>query len=99
MNTNAIQDTNRPLVRLEIDPDHVKQDLSRLVLTLIEFLRRLMEAQAARRLEADTIMTDEAKRLGLTLMRSKEAVWSVCSRLGFKPDSFNLDLGPLGRLL
>jgi len=88
-----------PLVRLDIDPDRVEQDLTRLVLTLVEFLRRLMEAQAVRRLEADTITAEEAERLGLTLMRSKQAVASLCTRLGVEPASLNLDLGPLGRLL
>jgi hypothetical protein len=88
-----------PLVRLEIDPDRVEQDLTRLVLTLVEFLRRLMEAQALRRLEADTITAEEAERRGLTLLRSREAVVSLCARLGVAPESLNLDLGPLGRLL
>jgi hypothetical protein len=88
-----------PLVRLDIDPDRVEQDLTRLVLTLVEFLRRLMETQAVRRLEADTITPEEAERLGLTLLRSREAIVSLCTRLGVAPDSLNLDLGPLGRLL
>jgi hypothetical protein len=88
-----------PLLRLDIDPERVEQDLTRLVLTLVEFLRRLMEAQAVRRLEAETITPDEAERLGLTLLRAREAVLSLCTRLGVAPDSLNLDLGPLGRLL
>ena len=88
-----------PQLRLDIDPDRVEQDLTRLVLTLVEFVRRLMEAQAVRRLEADTITAEEAERLGLTLMRSKQAVQSLCARLGVAPDSLNLDLGPLGRLM
>ena len=86
-------------LRLDIDPDRVEQDLTRLVLTLVEFLRRLMEAQALRRLEADTITPDEAERLGLTLLRSREAILSLCARLGVAPDTLNIDLGPLGRLL
>jgi capsular polysaccharide biosynthesis protein len=85
--------------RVVIDPDRVEQDLTRLVLTLVEFLRRLMEAQAVRRLEAETITEDEAERLGLTLLRAKEAVAALCERLSVAPDSLNLDLGPLGRLL
>ena len=52
-----------------------------------------------RRLEAETITPDEAERLGLTLLRAREAVLSLCTRLGVAPDSLNLDLGPLGRLL
>lgn len=99
MSTIAVPGAVPPQIRLEIDPDRVEQDLSRLVLTLIEFLRRLMEAQAVRRLEAETITPDEAERLGLTLMRSKEAVQSICTRLGVSPDSLNLNLGPLGQLL
>jgi hypothetical protein len=88
-----------PAVRLAIDPDRVEQDLTRLVLTLVEFLRRLMEAQAARRMEAGTITPDEAERLGLTLLRARQAVLSLCARLGIAPETLNLDLGPLGRLL
>ena len=88
-----------PLVRLSIDPERVEQDLTRLVLTLVGFLRRLMEAQAVRWLEAETISAEQAERLGLTLLRSREAVVSLCNRLGVAPDSLNLDFGPLGRLL
>lgn len=92
--------TSTPLLgRIEIDPDSVEQDLVRLVLTLIEFLRRLMETQAIRRMEAGTITQDEAERLGLTLLRSRDAVLSLCDRLGVEPEKLNLNLGPLGRLM
>ncbi len=94
-----MNDTAAPLVRVAIDPDQVEQDLARLVLTLVEFLRRLMEAQAVRRLAAQGVSEEEAERLGLTLMRAREAVLGLCARLGVAPDSLNLDLGPLGRLL
>ena len=87
------------LGRISIDPDRVEQDLARLVLTLVEFLRRLMEAQAVRRMEAETITPEEAERLGLTLLRSRDAVVSLCEKLGVPSDSLNLDLGPLGRLM
>jgi hypothetical protein len=88
-----------PQLRLDIDPDRVEQDLTRLVLTLVEFIRRLMEAQAVRRMEAETITPDEAERLGVTLLRAREAVLSLCTRMGVGPETLNLDLGPLGRLL
>jgi hypothetical protein len=86
-------------MRLALQPDSMEQDLGRLVLTLVEFLRRLMEAQALRRMEAGTLAEDEVERLGLGLMRAREAVESLCGRLGVAPESLNLDLGPLGRLL
>jgi hypothetical protein len=84
---------------LAIDENNVEKDLVRLVLTLVEFLRRLLEAQAVRRLEAQTVTDDEAERLGLTLLRAREAVLSLCARLGVAPETLTLDLGPLGRLL
>lgn len=86
-------------MRLALEPESMEQDLARLVLTLVEFLRRLMEAQAVRRVEAGSLSDEEAERLGLGLLRARGAVESLCERLGVAPDSLNLDLGPLGRLL
>ncbi|MCQ4161679.1 gas vesicle protein K [Roseomonas sp. GC11] len=86
-------------LRLELDPGRLEQDLGRLVLTLVEFLRRLMEAQSLRRLEAGTLTEAEAERLGLTLQAARAAIEALCARLGLGVDDLNLDLGPLGRLL
>jgi hypothetical protein len=58
-----------------------------------------MEAQALRRLEAGTLTAEETELLGLGLLRSREAVATLCGRLGLRPEELNLDLGPLGRLL
>jgi hypothetical protein len=88
-----------PLARVDIDPDDMARDLTRLVLTLVEFLRRLMEAQAVRRMEAGTITPAQAEALGGALMASRDAVLELCERLAIAPSSLNLDLGPLGRLL
>jgi hypothetical protein len=88
-----------PLARVEIDPAAVERDMARLVLTLIEFLRRLMEAQAARRMAAGTINDTQAEALGITLLRARDAVVDLCARFDIKPESLNLDLGPLGPLM
>ena len=88
-----------PTLRLSIGGDNIEQDLARLVLTLVEFVRRLLESQALRRFEAGTISETEGERLGQALLQGREAVVSLCRRLDLPPDSLNLDLGPLGRLL
>ena len=88
-----------PLARVVIDPGAVERDLSRLVLTLVEFLRRLMEGQATRRMEAGTLTEAQAEAVGVTLLQARDAVLSLCARLDVAPDSLNLDLGPLGRLM
>jgi hypothetical protein len=87
------------LARVDIDPAELQRDLARLVLTLVEFLRRLLEMQAVRRMEAGTISDSQAEDLGFTLLRAQDAVLDMCARLGVAPDSLNLDLGPLGRLM
>jgi len=87
------------LARIAIDPAEVERDMARLVLTLVEFLRRLMEAQALRRMEAGSLTEAETEALGDTLARAQEAIVSLCRRLAIAPESLNLDLGPLGRLM
>ena len=85
--------------RITIDPETVRQDLARLVLTIVEFLRRLMELQAIRRMEAGSLTEDEEERLGRTLMLSGEAVQDLCAQFGIDNHDLNVDLGPLGKLM
>jgi hypothetical protein len=83
--------------RLDLKPETVEQDLARLVLGLMEFLRRLMELQAIRRMEAGALTPDEEDRVGETLMRAADALRDLAGRFGLKESDLVLDLGPLGR--
>jgi hypothetical protein len=65
----------------------------------VEFLRQLLERQAIRRMERDTLTPEETEDIGLALMRLEETVRDLAERFGLSPDDLNLDLGPLGRLL
>ncbi len=91
--------TTAPLIRFDLDPAALERDLARLVLTLVELLRRLLESQALRRMEAGSVTDDEVERLGSGLLATRAAVLALCGRLGLAPEDLNLDLGPLGRLL
>ncbi len=84
---------------LNINPETVEQDLARLVLGLMEFLRQLMELQAIRRMDAGSLTPDEEERLGLTLMRAKAAIRDQAAAFGLQPEDLALDLGPLGRTI
>jgi predicted DNA-binding transcriptional regulator YafY len=85
--------------RISIDPETVRRDLARLVLTVVEFLRRLMELQAIRRLDSGSLTAEEEERLGLTLMLSADAVRDLCAQFGVDGRDLNLDLGALGKLM
>lgn len=85
--------------RLNADPENVERGLSRLVLTLIELLRQLMERQAIRRMEAGSLTEAEVERLGQTFMRLEQRMEELKETFGFTDADLNLDLGPLGKLL
>ena len=85
--------------RVDVDPDDVERGLAKLVLALVEFLRRLLERQAVRRMEGGTLTDDEVERMGLALMRLEQKVHEMARAFGLDPSELNLGLGPLGRLL
>lgn len=85
--------------RLAIDPDNVERDLAKLVLVIVELLRRLMEAQALSRMERGTLLDDEIERLGEALYKAKAKVEEMREHFGIPEDEFNIDLGPIGRVL
>lgn len=87
------------LARVALEPERIERDFAKLAMTLVELVRRLLEAQAVRRLEAGSLNEAEIERVGLGLKRAREAVETLCGRLGVRPDELNLDLGPLGKLL
>lgn len=85
--------------RWNANPEDVQRSVARLVLTLVEFIRQLLERQAIRRMEGGTLTAEETEAIGTALMRLEETVKDLASRFGLDPEELNLDLGPLGRLL
>jgi hypothetical protein len=86
-------------LRVAIRPDDVGKGLGRLVLTLVELIRQLLERQAIRRIEAGTLADDEIERLGMTFLQLAEQVTLLREQFGLDEEELNLDLGPLGKLL
>ena len=85
--------------RWNVDPQDVQKSVVRLVLALVEFLRKLLERQAIRRMESGTLTAEETEKIGQALMKLEETVQQLARQFGLKPDELNLDLGPLGRLI
>ncbi|MFI7336774.1 gas vesicle protein K [Streptomyces sp. NPDC050085] len=85
--------------RIELEPDTVERDLMKLVLTVVELLRQLMERQAVRRFDTGDLTEDQEERIGLTLMLLEDRMEQLRERYGLGPEDLNIDLGPLGPLL
>ncbi|WP_026567041.1 gas vesicle protein K [Bacillus sp. UNC41MFS5] len=85
--------------RLPLDSSKVEQGLAKLVLTIIELLRQLMERQAMRRVESDSLTDEQLEELGLTLMRLEEKMEELKIIFGLEKEDLNIELGPLGKLL
>lgn len=84
--------------RWNADPDDVQRSVAKLVLALVEFLRKLLEKQAIRRMENGSLTPQQVEEIGLALMRLEETVRDLAARFGLDADDLNLELGPLGRL-
>jgi len=85
--------------RWNANPDDVQRSVVKLVLTIVEFLRQLLERQAIRRMDAGTISSEETEAIGIALMRLEETVRDLGARFNLTPEDLTLDLGPAGRLL
>ena len=85
--------------RINIDAEGLEQGLAKLVLTLIELIRRLLEKQAIRRLEAGDLSNEQVENLGLALMKLEQKMQELKGQFGLSDEDLNLDLGPVGRLI
>jgi Gas vesicle protein K len=85
--------------RLETDAESVERDLFKLVLTIIELVRQLMEKQALRRVEEGDLTDEQIEGLGQGLMHLEAAMDELKSRYDLTTADLDIDLGPLGRLL
>jgi hypothetical protein len=90
--------TSRP-PRWNADPEDVRRSVVKLVLTLVEFIRQLLERQALRRLDAGTLTADEIEAVGTALMKLEETVRELGAQFDLSPADLNLDLGPAGKLI
>src|SRR2546421_9903702 len=78
---------------IDVDPEGVEQGLAQLVLTLVEFVRQLLERQAVRRMEGGSLTDEEVERVGLALMKLEEKVQDLARQFGLRPVDLNINLG------
>ena len=81
------------------NPKKTEQGIAKLILTLVELIRRLMEKEAYRRVKSGMLLPIEIEKLGLTLKAVKKKIQEIQAIFGIEDEELNLDLGPIGNLM
>jgi hypothetical protein len=81
------------------DAESIEQGITRLVLTVTELLRRVMEKEAVRQVKMNHLTTRETQKLGMALKTLSKKMEALRKTFGLKEEDLNLDLGPLGNLM
>jgi hypothetical protein len=85
--------------KLKLTPDNADSGLAKLVLTLVELIRKLVEKQAMRRVDGGLLSEDEIERLGETLMKLEMKMEELKTFFNLTDRDLNINLGPLGDLM
>ena len=81
--------------RISADAEVVENGLAKLVLSIVELVRRLLEKQALRRMDAGNLTDEEIERLGNALMKLEEKMSELKRTFGMSDQDLNMKLGPL----
>ena len=81
--------------KLNLDPEKVEQGLAKLVLSLVELIRQLLEKQAMRRIEHGSVTDEEIERMGETFMKLEEKLIELRKAFNLDEEDLNISLGPI----
>ena len=84
--------------RISADSEIVENGLAKLVMSIIELVRRLLEKQALRRMDAGNLSEEEIERLGNALMKLEDKMNELKGVFGLSDEDLNLSLGPIKTL-
>jgi len=85
--------------KLKLTPDNADSGLAKLVLTLVELIRKLVEKQAMRRVDGGSLTEEEIERLGETLWKLEMKMEELKKHFNLTDRDLNINLGPLGDLM
>jgi hypothetical protein len=73
--------------------------LAPLLLTVVELIRQLMEAQVIRRMDENMLSEEELDRAAESLRQLEAQIVNLCEIFDVDPADLNIDLGDIGTLL
>lgn len=89
-----------PLTEIALQPKaNQEAGLAPLLLTVIELVRQLMEAQIIRRMEGGYLSETDLERASESLTKLEEQVLHLCEVFDVDPADLNINLGEFGTLL
>lgn len=85
--------------RINPNAESVEKDVAKLVLSLVDLIRHLVERQAIRRVNGGSLTEDEVERMGEVFWKLDEKMVELKSAFGLEDEDLNLNLGPISDLL
>ena len=85
--------------RINADEKNIEKDLAKLVLSVVDLVRQLMERQAVRRVNAGSLSEDEVERMGETFLKLDKRMTELRTAFGLTHEDLDLKLGPIGDML
>jgi hypothetical protein len=97
LQASTARKSSQTIERLDLSGDGVKlqNGLAKLVLTIAELLKEVLERQALRRVEAGTLTKEEVERLGLAFMAIDRKLLEMSREFGMKPGELRAELASL----
>ncbi|HEV2390238.1 MAG TPA: gas vesicle protein K [Nitrososphaerales archaeon] len=97
MQASSHRETSQALERLDLSGDGAKlqNGLAKLVLTIAELLKEVLERQALRRVESGSLTREEVERLGLAFMAIDRKLVEMSREFGMKPGELRAELASL----
>jgi hypothetical protein len=85
--------------RINANSATVEKDVAKLVLSLVDLVRQLIERQAVRRVNAGSLTEDEVERVGEVFLKLDAKMAELKTAFGLQDEDLNLNLGPIRNLL
>jgi hypothetical protein len=87
-----------PADEVEVLPKKNDAGLAPLLLTVVELIRQLMEAQVIRRMESGDLSDADLDRAADSVRKLQEQIVNLCDIFEIDPADLNIDLGEIGTL-
>jgi len=81
--------------KVNLEGQKLQKGLSKLVLTIVELLRQILERQALRRVESGTLSVEEVERLGLAFIQIKQKITEISKEFGLNDGELDVSISSL----